>query len=44
MSENKTTKLLAVVGGGWTQVGSGGAAAHPGKYVPPSARVANNQY
>lgn len=27
-------------GAGWTQVGVGGAAANPGKYVPPSARAA----
>lgn len=27
-------------GGGWTQVGVGGASANPGKYVPPSARAA----
>jgi len=26
--------------GGWTQVGAGGAAANPGKYIPPSARAA----
>jgi len=27
-------------GAGWTQVGVGGAAANPGKYIPPSARAA----
>lgn len=30
----------APAGGGWTQVGVGGGAANPGKYVPPSARAA----
>lgn len=30
----------AAAAGGWTQVGVGGAAANPSKYVPPSARAA----
>ena len=37
--EEEGANQAAAGGGGWTQVGTGGASANPGKYVPPSARA-----